>query len=150
MTGRDQLFNHRTSLLACKKESFHTNEIIGVDTIISATGRGSILSQIKQIQLAAATPNIKKFLPSEFGTDIYHSPSSPLEKPAQNKIQVRKALESLHEGSLDYTYVVTGPFSDGYLTKSKFEKAGSFDVLAKTATVIGDGKGEVSLTSCSE
>ena len=47
---------------------------------------------------------------------------------------------------LKYTYIVTGPISDLYAGSMASEpRMGSFDVAKKEATLLGDGKGPVSL-----
>ncbi|KOC14200.1 isoflavone reductase family protein [Aspergillus flavus AF70] len=125
----------------------------GIDTVISALGRGAIASQIPLIRLADASPTVKWFLPSEYGTDIKYSPASAQEKPHQQKLKVRAFLEneSPNEGvvsDLAYTYVVTGPYSDMYVHYAGNPIAGGWDVKAKKATLLGeDGNAKVSLTT---
>ncbi|OOF96866.1 hypothetical protein ASPCADRAFT_206993 [Aspergillus carbonarius ITEM 5010] len=123
----------------------------GVDTIISALGRGAIAAQIPLIQLANETPHIKRFLPSEYGTDIEYGPASQHEKPHQQKLKVRAALKEVRR-DLEYAYVVTGPYADFpfYLGRSPFAKAGTFDAVAKKAVLLGDGQGRISLTACAD
>ena len=123
----------------------------GVDTIISALGRGAIAAQIPLIQLANETPHIKRFLPSEYGTDIEYGPASQHEKPHQQKLKVRAALKEVRR-DLEYAYVVTGPYADFpfYLGRSPVAKAGTFDAVAKKAVLLGDGQGRISLTACAE
>ncbi|RAK95842.1 NAD(P)-binding protein [Aspergillus ibericus CBS 121593] len=123
----------------------------GVDTIISALGRGAIAAQIPLIQLANETPNIKRFLPSEYGTDIEYSPASQHEKPHQQKLKVRAALKEVRS-DLEYAYVVTGPYADFpfYLGRSRSPRGGTFDVVAKKAVLLGDGQGRISLTACAD
>ncbi|KAE8361142.1 hypothetical protein BDV27DRAFT_133483 [Aspergillus caelatus] len=125
----------------------------GIDTVISALGRGAIASQIPLIRLADASPTVKWFLPSEYGTDIKYSPASAQEKPHQQKLKVRAFLEneSPNEGvvsDLAYTYVVTGPYSDMYVHFAGNPIAGGWDVKSKKATLLGeDGSARVSLTT---
>ncbi|KUJ07545.1 NAD(P)-binding protein [Mollisia scopiformis] len=118
----------------------------GIDVVISAVGRNIIAEQISWIPLLTRSPNIKRFFPSEYGTDIEYGPSSVHEKPHQQKLKVRAALAK-SEG-FEYTYVVTGPFAYGFLARmEKLPEIGSFDVAKKKATVLGDGRGQVSLTT---
>ncbi|KAE8374206.1 hypothetical protein BDV26DRAFT_270453 [Aspergillus bertholletiae] len=125
----------------------------GIDTVISALGRGAIASQIPLIRLADAAPTVKWFLPSEYGTDIKYSPASAQEKPHQQKLKVRAVLENENpdEGvvsNLAYTYVVTGPYSDMYVHFAGNPVAGGWDVHGKKATLLGEGGGaRVSLTT---
>jgi len=121
------------------------------DTVVSAVGRNMIAQQIDWIHLAAKTPNIKRFLPSEFGTDIEHGPESATEIPHQQKLKVRAALRSA-QGSLDYTYIVTGPYCDipGFfncLPPDLGTKIGTWDVKNKSAVILGDGNGKIGFST---
>ncbi|KAF9890866.1 hypothetical protein FE257_005442 [Aspergillus nanangensis] len=120
----------------------------GFDTVISALGRGAIASQIPLIQLAAESSNIKRFVPSEYGTDIEYGPASQHEKPHQQKLKVRAALKEV-QGQLEHAYVVTGPYGDYpfYIGPAAEPKVGSFDATKKHAVLLGDGNGRISLTS---
>ncbi|CEL10129.1 Putative Isoflavone reductase family protein (AFU_orthologue; AFUA_1G12510) [Aspergillus calidoustus] len=124
----------------------------GIDTIVSALGRGVIAAQIDLLRWAAETPSIKRFLPSEYGTDIEYSPASATEKPHQQKLKVRAALREVKEGDLEYAYVVTGPYADVpfFLGASKTPRGGAFDVKARKAVLLGDGKGRISLSACAD
>jgi len=51
---------------------------------------------------------------------------------------------------LQYTYLVTGPYADLYMGKSKNNEYGSFDVKAKSATLLGTGDEPVSFTTMEE
>jgi hypothetical protein len=126
---------------------------VGIDTVISAVGRNVIAEQINWIQLAQQAPSVKRFFPSEYGTDIEYGPQSANEIPHQLKLKVRAALKET--AGLDYTYVVTGPYADAqipaYLCAMPSDsEIGSFDVLKKRAVLVGDGKVEISLTAPSE
>ncbi|KAL4931407.1 uncharacterized protein BDV17DRAFT_288947 [Aspergillus undulatus] len=124
----------------------------GIDTVVSALGRGVIETQIQLISWASSTPHIKRFLPSEYGTDIEYSPASANEKPHQAKLKVRAALRATGTKDLEYAFVVTGPYADVpfFLSKARNETAGSFDVKSKSAVVVGDGEGRVSLVACAD
>lgn len=52
-------------------------------------GRDVILDQIRLIELAEKSANIKRFFPSEYGTDIEYGPNSEHERPHQAKLKVR-------------------------------------------------------------
>ena len=52
--------------------------------------------------------------------------------------------------NLEYTYLVTGPYSDLFFGKTMKPEAGTFDVKAKKAVLLGDGKGKVSFTAMAE
>jgi len=130
--------------------AFGTPKSKPFDTIISAVGRNAILIQIPLLEIAESVPTVKRFFPSEYGTDIeYDSKTSPSEPPHQLKLKVRAYIRE-HIKRLDYTYLVTGPYSDMWLGKVKDPRIGSFDVQAKKATVLYDGDGKVSFTSMEE
>ena len=101
--------------------------------------------------MAEQHADIKRFFPSEYGTDIEYSPGSAAEKPHQQKLKVRALLKTVK--NLEYTYVVTGPYGDAgaglYLSAGspQDEERGSFDVQRKRAVLIEGGEGRVSLTT---
>ncbi|KAK2749663.1 hypothetical protein FQN57_005885 [Myotisia sp. PD_48] len=121
----------------------------GIDTVISALGRTVLADQISLIKLAAESPSVKWFFPSEYGTDIEYGPESANEKPHQRKLQVRATLKDIQ--GLNYTYVVTGPFADGYVGLGPAgARGGAFIVQQKLANLLGDGRGRVSLTTMAD
>jgi len=118
--------------------------------VISCVGRNVIEHQVELIRLADASPTIRRFFPSEYGTDIEYGPSSASEPPHQKKLKVRAAIRACK--NLDHTFVVTGPYADGdpgmYFGTSPFIKqGGGFDVKNKEATLLGDGKLKISFTT---
>lgn len=123
----------------------------GFDTVVSCLGRPVIDRQLQLIELADKHPDIKRFFPSEYGTDIEYWESSANEKPHQQKLKVRALLKTVK--NLEYTFVVTGPYGDAdgllYLAakKPEDEAEGTFDVKRKRAVLLGDGKGKISLTT---
>jgi hypothetical protein len=121
--------------------------LIGIDAVISCVGRNAILTQISLIQWASES-NVTRFFPSEYGTDIEYSPASAHEKPHQLKLKVRAYAKTARD--LEFTYLVTGPYSDLYFGKLGKEEIGMFDVKAKKAVLLGDGKGKVSFTTMAE
>lgn len=124
---------------------FLTPEQTDIDTVVSAVGRNVIAEQVNWIPALIEAPSVKRFFPSEYGTDIeYYGPNSK-EPPHQNKLKVRAALKA--SSGLDYTYVVTGPFAYGYLSPGSVAGIGGFDVKEKKAVLLGDGKGKISLTT---
>ncbi|KAH8697149.1 isoflavone reductase family protein [Talaromyces proteolyticus] len=122
----------------------------GIDTVVVALGRGAILPQILLIKLAAASSSVKWYFPSEYGTDIKYSPASATEKPHQGKLKVRDYLENdkeIQKSGLKYTYVVTGPYADGYLQAIPNSiEAGGWDVKSKTSWLV-EKNNKVSLTT---
>ena len=123
----------------------------GFDTIVSCVGRQVITAQLDLIKIADAHPDVRRFFPSEYGTDVAHSATSSSELPHQAKLKVRAALAACR--SLEYTFVVTGPYGDAdrglYLSAApaETEVSGSFDVKRKQAVLLGDPDGEINLTT---
>ncbi|GAM37360.1 isoflavone reductase family protein [Talaromyces pinophilus] len=120
----------------------------GSDTVISCVGRNMIKAQIDLIRWAEeSSPNIKRFFPSEYGTDIEYGPESVFEKPHQAKLAVRNYIKSSIR-RVEYTYLVTGPYADLYIAKlSQNPCLGSFDIEEKKATLLGSGDDPISLTT---
>ncbi|KAK5120742.1 hypothetical protein LTR85_006100 [Meristemomyces frigidus] len=118
------------------------------DTIVSAVGRNAIARQTDLIRLAESSPNVTRFYPSEYGTDIEYSPGSSSEKPHQQKLAVRIFIAD-NVRRLVSTYIVTGPYADLYLGKMEGERAhlGSFDPQQKKAVLLGSGDEPVSFTT---
>ena len=119
--------------------------------MVSCVGRPVIDKQILLVQLADQHPDVKRFFPSEYGTDIEYGPSSAKEPPHQLKIKVRAAIRETK--NLDHTFVVTGPYGDAdpglFLSAAAEgkEEGGTFDVKRKKAVLLGDGEGKISLTT---
>jgi len=120
----------------------------GFDTVISALGRTAIHLQIPLIKVAEESDTIKRFFPSEYGTDIEYFPDSNTEKPHQEKLKVRKYIRE-NTKRLTFTYVVTGPYPEFYMGGAipGAPEIGGFDVKAKQAWVLGDGNDKVSFTT---
>jgi hypothetical protein len=121
----------------------------GFDTVICAFGRNVIGKQIDLIRLAEDSSDIKWFFPSEYGTDIEHSPLSCNEPPHQEKLKVRTYIKE-HMNRLAYTYVVTGPYPELFIGAFPDVKAGTFDVKSRKATIVGTGKEKVGFTTMPE
>jgi NAD(P)-dependent dehydrogenase (short-subunit alcohol dehydrogenase family) len=122
----------------------------GVDTVISAVGRGALQLQLKLLDLAEKTESVKWFLPSEFGTDIEHNDKSPNERPHQVKLQVRKHIRE-NIKRLKVTFVVTGPYFDMWVNAAPgLEIAGGFVPEKKLAYVIEKGDDKVGFCTMPE
>lgn len=134
---------------------YNDNDVLdalkGFDTVVSAVGRFGIDKQADLISLAERCPNIIRFIPSEYGTDVAYNSDSSKEKPHQKKLRIRAHLESDSIRRLKYTYLVTGPFADLYVGCMANEpQMGSLDVEKKKATLLGDGNQRVSLTTMAD
>lgn len=92
---------------------------------------------------------MQRFYASEYGTDIEYWPESAHEPPHQLKLKVRAHIKTMKK--LEYTYLVTGPYSDLYFAPMRTRpEIGTFDVEAKEAVLLGDGNGQVSFTAMAE
>lgn len=124
----------------------------GHDTVVACSGRNVILDQINQLKWAEETPCIKRFFPSEYGTDIeYNTTTSPSEIPHQLKLKVRAFIRE-NIKRLSYTYVVTGPYPEmAFNMVGGTPQAGGFNVKERKASLLGDpDKSKVSYTSMPE
>ncbi|KIV88822.1 hypothetical protein PV10_08460 [Exophiala mesophila] len=120
----------------------------GIDTIVSCVGRAGIEKQIKIITWAEEA-GVRRFFPSEYGTDIEYWPESSAEPPHQLKLKVRAHMKTMNR--LEYTYLVTGPYSDLYFGMMKPKpEIGQFDVKNRKAILLGDGEGPVSFTAMAD
>jgi nucleoside-diphosphate-sugar epimerase len=123
----------------------------GFDTVISCVGRQVISAQLELIRLADKHPDVKRFFPSEYGTDVEHNATSSTELPHQAKLKVRAALAATQ--TLEYTYIVTGPYANAdrglFLSAAptQTEASGSFDVKRKRAVLLGDPDAKINLTT---
>ena len=123
----------------------------GFDTIVSCLGRTVLHTQIQLGQVADKHPDVKRFFPSEYGTDIEYGPSSANEKPHQQKLKVRAQIRELK--NLEYTFIVTGPYANADFglfygaTPVEKEKTGTFDVKRKRAVILGTGDDKISFTT---
>jgi hypothetical protein len=115
-------------------------------------GREAISKQIPLIKWAAEC-KIRRFYASEYGTDIEYWPEkSAYEPPHQLKLKVRAAMTEVRKWSdIEYTYLVTGPYSDLYFGPFTSQpELGSFNVKEKKAVLLGTGDEEVSFTAMAE
>jgi hypothetical protein len=119
--------------------------------MISCVGRQVISAQLELIRIADKHPDVKRFFPSEYGTDVEHNAGSGAELPHQAKLKVRAALKASQ--NLEYTYIVTGPYANAdrglYLSAAppETEASGSFDVQRKRAVLLGDPNAKINLTT---
>jgi len=120
----------------------------GIDTIVSCVGRAGIPKQIKLITWAEQA-GVRRFFPSEYGTDIEYWPESAQEPPHQLKLAVRAHIATMKK--IEHTYLVTGPYSDLYFGTMKARpELGEFDVQERKAVLLGDGDGPVSFTAMAD
>jgi len=120
----------------------------GINTVVSCVGRAGIEKQIPLITWSEQC-GVTRFFASEYGTDIEYWPRSVHEPPHQLKLKVRAHMKTMRR--LEYTYMVTGPYSDLYFGRmTKKPEVGTFDVKNRRAVLLGDGEGLVSFTAMAE
>ncbi|GLT73431.1 hypothetical protein SLA2020_452920 [Shorea laevis] len=117
---------HHESLLEAIKQ---------VDIVISAVGSEQIADQVKIIAAIKEAGNIKRFLPSEFGSDVDRVHAV---EPAASffglKANIRRSIEA--EG-VPYTYVVSNGFAGYFLPN--LGQAGATAPPREKVVIIGDG-----------
>ncbi|KAK3440983.1 hypothetical protein EUGRSUZ_B01250 [Eucalyptus grandis] len=84
-----------------------------VDVVISAVGRAQLEDQDRIVAAIKAAGNIKRFLPSEFGTDVDRVHAV---EPAKNGYAIKAKIRRLVEAEgIPYTYVASNSFGSYYL-----------------------------------
>ncbi|KAI1296351.1 hypothetical protein F5Y03DRAFT_295698 [Xylaria venustula] len=118
-----------------------TAALQGQDAIISTLGFAGLTKQLNLIQ-AAVKANVKRFIPSDFGSDT-ETPKTASLAVFADKITVQKALaKEAASGTISYTHIYTGPFFDWGL------KAGLFlNASEKTITLYDGGERRFSTTT---
>lgn len=97
-----------------------TAALRGQDAVVSTLGAAALAKQLLLVN-AAAQAGVKRFIPSDFGSDTLHPKSAALPVYA-DKVTVQKALrdKAAQQGpdgsGLTYTIVLCGPFLDWGLT----------------------------------
>ncbi|XP_010539892.1 PREDICTED: isoflavone reductase homolog P3-like [Tarenaya hassleriana] len=108
-----------------------------VDVVISAIGSMQIMDQTKIIAAIKEAGNVKRFLPSEFGTDVDRTNAvEPAKSAFSVKAQIRRAVEA--EG-IPHTYVVANCFAGYYLTTLVQLQPGLSSPPRDKVTIYGDG-----------
>lgn len=82
----------------------------GQDAVVSAIAGHALLDQIKVIDAAIAA-GVKRFIPSEFGSDTSNAVAQQRFPPWIQKDQVRKYLESKQD-RIEWTVIYNGFFFD--------------------------------------
>ena len=108
-----------------------TDALEGQDAVVSTLASLAIANQLLLVE-AAAKAHVKRFIPSEFGSDTLNAKNRtlPLYK---DKLAVQEALETkAASGGITYTLIITGPFFDwgimvGLLMNLKAKSIDLFD-----------------------
>ncbi|XP_038716450.1 eugenol synthase 1-like [Tripterygium wilfordii] len=119
------LYDHESLVKAIKQ----------VDVVISTVGQLQIADQVKIIAAIKEAGNVKRFLPSEFGTDVDRAHVvEPVKSTFAIKSQIRRAIEA--EG-IPYTFVSANAFS-GYFLPTLCQLGVTAPPRDKV-TIFGDG-----------
>ncbi|KAI1313337.1 NAD(P)-binding protein, partial [Xylaria venustula] len=100
-----------------------TNALTGQDALVSTISTPAVKKQLLLVE-AAVKAGVKRFIPSEFGSDTFNPKANQL-PVYTNKIAVQNALKTEAATSgLTYTFILNGPFFDwglraGFLAKIK-------------------------------
>ncbi|KAK8705654.1 hypothetical protein V6N13_049251 [Hibiscus sabdariffa] len=106
-----------------------------VDVVISTVGSLQITDQLKIIAAIKEAGNVKRFLPSEFGTDVdLNNAVEPAKSAFGQKAQIRRAIEA--EG-IPYTYVPANCFA-GYFLPT-LSQPGATSPPRDKVVILGDG-----------
>ncbi|CAL1353536.1 unnamed protein product [Linum trigynum] len=106
-----------------------------VDVVISTVGYAQLLDQVRIISAIKEAGNIKRFLPSEFGSDVDHvNAVEPAKTAFASKAKVRRAIES--EG-IPFTYVSSNLFNGIFLTT--LTQLGTTAPPRDKVVIFGDG-----------
>lgn len=108
-----------------------TQALQGQDAVVSTLGNAALGAQHLLVE-AAVKAHVKRFIPSEFGSDTLHPKTSAL-PVFKAKVSVQGALKKEAEsGGMTYTLICTGPFFDwgvmvGFLMNLKEKSITLFD-----------------------
>jgi putative NADH-flavin reductase len=144
-TSTDSLASHPNQKVA--KVNFEdvnsiTAALEGIEGVVSNVASHALLSQKKIID-AAINAGVKRFLPSDFGSDlsVEANKSVPFNMP---KTEIHEYLEGKAKNHPDfsYTFVTNGPFFDWCLAVGLFG-----DLKAHDMTLWDGGETKVSTTT---
>ncbi|KAG6401041.1 hypothetical protein SASPL_137886 [Salvia splendens] len=106
-----------------------------VDVVISTVGFMQIADQYNIISAIKEAGNVKRFLPSEFGSDIDRCRAvDPINQNYQLRVKLRREIEA---SAIPYTYVVCNLF-DGFAL-SNFLQLGTTAPPREKVIIPGDG-----------
>ncbi|KAK2665342.1 hypothetical protein Ddye_003916 [Dipteronia dyeriana] len=121
------LYNHESLVQAMKQ----------VEVVISTIARHQLADQDKIISAIKEAGNIKRFFPSEFGTDVDRGHAvEPAKAAFARKAKIRRAVEA--EG-IPYTYVSSNLFAGIYLANLSQVGATAAAPPTDKVIILGDG-----------
>jgi uncharacterized protein YbjT (DUF2867 family) len=114
---------------------------MGQDVVVSLVA-GAVLGNQNKLIDAAIAAGVKRFLPSEFGSNTTDARTRAIVPMYKSKVETVDYLKS-KESEISWTSIVTGQFFDWGL------KVGflGFDAVNKVATLYGDGTAKFSSTN---
>jgi len=117
---------------------------VGQDGVVSVVGGGGTGDQIKLID-AAVKAGVKRFIPSEFGSNTLDEKVQELFFVYKQKIAIIDHLKKVSASNPDFSWtgLVTGPFLDWGITSGFL----GYDTKAHTATVYDSGDLAVGYTN---
>jgi len=114
----------------------------GNDAVLSFVGGAGIGQQTKFIDAAIKT-GVKRFFPSEYGSNVTDPKAVKIAPFFQPKVDVVDYLKRQESKGLSWSSIVTGPFFD-YCLRSGFL---GINPKANTATIYDDGNARWSTTN---
>ncbi|KAF4957205.1 hypothetical protein FGADI_3270 [Fusarium gaditjirri] len=141
--GSTSKFPSSTKVIQVDYESLDslTSALQGQDAVVSTLGSLAIPSQTLLIDAAVAA-GVKRFLPSEFGSNLV-IPSVRQLPVFKTKVDIEDKLIALaNEGKISYTFVYNSAFLDWGLSHGLF-----FDFSKAEATLWDGGNAEFSTTT---
>ncbi|RVD84824.1 uncharacterized protein DFL_003163 [Arthrobotrys flagrans] len=106
----------------------------GQDAVVSVVA-GAALGEQRKLIDAAVAAGVKRFIPSEFGSNTDNKEAQELVPIFSRKVEIKDYLESQTGNGLTWTGIVTGPVFDRSLKLGVL----GFDILARRATIYDSG-----------
>uniref|UniRef100_A0ACD5TRH7 Uncharacterized protein n=1 Tax=Avena sativa TaxID=4498 RepID=A0ACD5TRH7_AVESA len=134
---KGDLFNHESLVKAIKS----------TDIVISAVGPRQLAEQTRIVTAIKEAGNVKRFLPSEFGSDVERVHTvDPVASLYAGKVNLRRLIEA--EG-IPHTYVCCNGFAETYLPSIGDVTAVGSGPPSDKIIVLGDGDTKGKLASFS-
>ncbi|EWC47841.1 hypothetical protein DRE_02723 [Drechslerella stenobrocha 248] len=106
----------------------------GQDAVISVVA-GAALGEQKKLIDAAVAAGVKRFIPSEFGSNTDSKDARELVPVFSRKVEIKEYLETRVSDGLTWTGIVVGPVFDRSLKLGLL----GFDIPARRATIYDSG-----------
>ncbi|KAK6524358.1 hypothetical protein TWF281_011266 [Arthrobotrys megalospora] len=106
----------------------------GQDAVVSVVA-GAALGEQKKLIDAAVSAGVKRFIPSEFGSNTDNKEAQALVPVFTRKVEIKDYLEGQTSTGLTWTGIVTGPAFDRSLKLGLL----GFDIPSRRATIYDSG-----------